>query len=185
MGLRGLLSPYAFFGLQTIEHLACALPARSEATPYQSPPMAAPGVILGRVPRIATASTGAEPGDDAEADPADFSLAVALPPRVAVLAAARSAHPDPARPDRYPYILAAGPGCLLSRFSAAPFHGARFGPDPPETHLVLVRRFGTDAGGSGTHGLRRAPSPTAPAPCPPSGTSSASASSVSTGARAT
>jgi hypothetical protein len=39
--------------------------------------MAAPWVILGRVPRIA-AVAGAEPGDDAEADPADFSLAVPL-----------------------------------------------------------------------------------------------------------
>ncbi|RLM69716.1 uncharacterized protein C2845_PM17G11980 [Panicum miliaceum] len=110
--------------------------------------MAAPWVILGRVARIAAAD--AEPGDDAEDNPADFSLAVALPPRVAVLAAALSAHPDPARPDRYPYILAAGPGCLLSHFSAAPFYGARFGLDPPDTHLVLVHRFGAAAGGSGT-----------------------------------
>ncbi|PVH34414.1 hypothetical protein PAHAL_8G215100 [Panicum hallii] len=108
--------------------------------------MAAPWVILGRVARFAAA----DPGDDAEADPADFSLAVALPPRVAVLTAALSAHPDPARPDRYPYILAAGSGCLLSRFSAAPFYGARFGLDPPDTHLVLVHGFGAAAGGSGT-----------------------------------
>ncbi|PUZ45305.1 hypothetical protein GQ55_8G211800 [Panicum hallii var. hallii] len=108
--------------------------------------MAAPWVFLGRVARFAAA----DPGDDAEADPADFSLAVALPPRVAVLTAALSAQPDPARPDRYPYILAAGPGCLLSRFSAAPFYGVRFGLDPPDTHLMLVHRFGAAAGGSGT-----------------------------------
>ena len=102
----------------------------------------------------------------------DFSLAVALPPRVAVLAAARSAHRDPTWPDRHPYILAAGPGCLLSRFSAAPFYGARFGLDPPETHvrLILVRRFGTAAGGSGiTVSAVRVPD-RAPPPCPPSGT---------------
>lgn len=105
-------------------------------------------MILGRVPRIAAADADAEPGDDAEADSAaaSSSLAVALLPRVTLLTAAPSAHPDPARPDKFPYILAAGPGCLLSRFSTSPYYGARFGADPPETRLVVARRFGTAAG---------------------------------------
>ena len=97
----------------------------------------------------------------AAAEP-DFTLPVALPPRVAVLAAARSAHPDPTWPDRHPYILAAGPGCLLSRFSAAPFYGARFGLDPPETHASFW--YAASARPRAAAGSRSPPcaSPTAP-----------------------
>ncbi|CAL4983883.1 unnamed protein product [Urochloa decumbens] len=121
--------------------------------------MAPPWVILGRVPRVAAAATAAdeEPQDDAA--PA-FSLAVELPPRVSLLTAARSAHPDPTRPDKFPYVLAAGPDCLLSRFSVAPFYGARFGAaaDLPEGHLVVARRFGTAAAaGEATAAAERVP----------------------------
>ncbi|CAL4980536.1 unnamed protein product [Urochloa decumbens] len=118
--------------------------------------MAPPWVILGRVPRVAAAADE-EPEDDAA--PA-FSLAVALPPRVSLLTAARSAHPDPTRPDKFPYVLAAGPDCLLSRFSVVPFYGARFGAaaDLPEGHLVVARRFGTAAAaGEATAAAERVP----------------------------
>ncbi|CAN6363210.1 unnamed protein product [Urochloa humidicola] len=127
--------------------------------------MAPPWVILGRVPRIAAAD--AEPEDtadadaDAESSSAAFSLAVALPPRVSLLTAARSAQPDPTRPDKFPYVLAAGPDCLLSRFSVAPFYGARFGvgaDDLPEGHLVVARRFGpAAAAGEATAVAERVP----------------------------
>ncbi|CAL4987275.1 unnamed protein product [Urochloa decumbens] len=110
--------------------------------------MAPPWVILGRVPRVAAAATATAADEEPEDDAAPaFSLAVELPPRVSLLTAARSAHPDPTRPDKFPYVLAAGPDCLLSRFSVAPFYGARFGAaaDLPEGHLVVARRFGTAA----------------------------------------
>ncbi|XP_062198320.1 uncharacterized protein LOC133901043 [Phragmites australis] len=103
--------------------------------------MAEPWVILGRIPRVAT--DDAEAGHDANAD---FFVPVALPPRVTVLTAARSAHPDRERPDTYPYILAAGPECLLVHFSAKPFCGAHFGVNPHESYLVLSRRFRMAAG---------------------------------------
>ncbi|XP_039804914.1 uncharacterized protein LOC120669188 [Panicum virgatum] len=69
----------------------------------------------------------------------DFSLEVALPPRVTVLFAGRRVHPDPQNRDAYPYVIAASPRCLLAHFSAYPFHGAQFCNSPLFSHLVVVR----------------------------------------------
>ncbi|KAJ1264994.1 hypothetical protein BS78_08G043500, partial [Paspalum vaginatum] len=83
--------------------------------------------------------------ENAAAEP-DFTVPVELPPRVAVLAAGRGAHPDADKPDKYPYIIAAGRFCLLAHFAVAPSHGTCFDHDPQNTHLVLVR-FGHTADG--------------------------------------
>lgn len=91
---------------------------------------AMPWAILGRVIRA-----------EAEHSAADFTLPAALPPRVAIVAADRSAHPDPDSPDEYPYIIAAGSLCLLAHFAVAPSIGTYFSNHPDESHLVLVRHF--------------------------------------------
>ncbi|CAN6178320.1 unnamed protein product [Urochloa humidicola] len=72
---------------------------------------------------------------------ADFTLPVAEPPGVTVLAAGSSAHPDPNLSDRPPFIIAAAPGCLLASFAVAPLNGQYFGDNPLDAHLVVVRDF--------------------------------------------
>ncbi|KAJ1265008.1 hypothetical protein BS78_08G044800 [Paspalum vaginatum] len=57
---------------------------------------------------------------------------------VTTLAAGAGVHPDADKPDRYPYIVAAGRFFLLAHFAVAPCHGACFDHDPQNTHLVLV-----------------------------------------------
>jgi hypothetical protein len=101
-----------------------------------------PWVILGRVPRVVPIPSEA----DAEAfgaAAADFSIAVALPPQVTVLTVAPLAHLDPNYPDKYPYILAAGPDCLLLNFAVQPFYGVNSAVDPHESYLIVARRFRT------------------------------------------
>ncbi|CAL4909783.1 unnamed protein product [Urochloa decumbens] len=66
----------------------------------------------------------------------DFILRVALPPRVTVLAAGLGAQPDPRSPDKVPYLVAAGPLCLLLHFDS--------------DHLVLARDFHPAAEGHTT-----------------------------------
>ncbi|KAJ1265004.1 hypothetical protein BS78_08G044400 [Paspalum vaginatum] len=73
----------------------------------------------------------------------DITIRVARPPRVTVLAAGAGAHPDADKPDRYPYIVAAGRFFLLAHFAVAPCHGACFDHDPQNTHLVLVHYIHT------------------------------------------
>ncbi|KAJ1266223.1 hypothetical protein BS78_08G134800 [Paspalum vaginatum] len=112
-----------------------------------------PWVILGRVLR-------GEPGPDAvdavnavaldlNAEPPDepdfITAPVVLPARVTILAAGRGAHPDANRPDRFPYIIAAG-RFLLAHFAVEPFFGTSFGNDPQNTRLVLLRHFHTAQG---------------------------------------
>ena len=71
----------------------------------------------------------------------DFTITVARPPWVSSLFAGLHSHPDPARPDMYPYIIAAGRFCLLAHFSIKPFYGTNFSEDPIHSHLVVVRHF--------------------------------------------
>ncbi|PUZ61107.1 hypothetical protein GQ55_4G246800 [Panicum hallii var. hallii] len=92
----------------------------------------------------------------AAAEP-DFTLPVALPRRVTVVSAGRGAHPDPENPDKYPYIVAAGPLSILAHFAGAPFRGTYFDDYPHETHLVLVRAFVTAGGGLTTASAVRVP----------------------------
>nr|CAB3461048.1 unnamed protein product [Digitaria exilis] len=95
---------------------------------------------------VAAVGAGAAQVEHAAAEP-DFTLQVAPPPRVSVLTAGRSVHPDPGSPDKYPYIVAAAPSCLLAHFAAAPCRGTQFDDrSPPKSHLVLVRGFHTAAG---------------------------------------
>ncbi|KAL6596628.1 hypothetical protein ACP70R_047271 [Stipagrostis hirtigluma subsp. patula] len=84
--------------------------------------MAEPSVILGRVLRVAPGPGDADEDADAEHTAADFSLRVSAPPR-------------------RPYVLAAGPNCVLAHFSVAPFHGMNFAPHPQDSNLVLARQF--------------------------------------------
>ncbi|KAF8715876.1 hypothetical protein HU200_026834 [Digitaria exilis] len=95
---------------------------------------------------VAAVGAGAAQVEHAAAEP-DFTLQVAPPPRVSVLTAGRGVHPDPGSPDKYPYIVAAAPSCLLAHFAAAPCRGMQFDDhSPPKSHLVLVRGFHTAAG---------------------------------------
>jgi hypothetical protein len=94
----------------------------------------------------------------------DFILPVALPPRVTVLAAGRGAHPDPENPDKYPYIVAAGPRSILVHFAGAPFRGTYFHDYPHESHLVLARVFVAADGGLTTASAVRVPDRAGPAP---------------------
>ncbi|CAL5038233.1 unnamed protein product [Urochloa decumbens] len=65
-----------------------------------------------------------------DADAPDFTLPLAMLPGVTFLAAGRSAHPDPNRSDRHPFIIAAAPGFLLAGFAVAPFDGLYFAENP-------------------------------------------------------
>ncbi|RLM55684.1 hypothetical protein C2845_PM10G10210 [Panicum miliaceum] len=89
-----------------------------------------PWVFLSRVIR-------AEPAAAAAAAAPDFTLPIALPPRLTILAAGRGAHPDPNHPDRNPYIIAAGPLCLLAHFAVAPSMGTTFEDNPHDTRLAV------------------------------------------------
>jgi len=97
---------------------------------------ASPWTLLCRVIRAEPAAAAA-----AAADAPDFTLPIALPPRLSILAAGRGAHPDPSRPDRNPYIIAGGPLCLLAHFAVAPSMGMTFGDNLDDTRLVVVRQF--------------------------------------------
>ncbi|XP_034591710.1 uncharacterized protein [Setaria viridis] len=129
-------------------------------------PPPAPWVILGRVLRFApdevleaeeeeaqvqyadvvvpeVEDVVAEEEEEAEEEP-HFTLSVVRPPRVTIVEAGLGAHPNPDFPDRYPYIIAAGPQCLLAHFGDGLFRGTYFRNLPHrETHLVLVRNFET------------------------------------------
>ncbi|XP_039841675.1 uncharacterized protein LOC120701952 [Panicum virgatum] len=87
------------------------------------------------------------PWEQRAAAEADFSLEVALPPRVTVLFAGRQVHPDPENRDANPYVIAATRHCLLAHFSAYPFDGAQFYNNPFDSHLVVVRDLGAAPGG--------------------------------------
>ncbi|RCV21385.1 hypothetical protein SETIT_4G135400v2 [Setaria italica] len=117
--------------------------------------MATPWVILGRIVRADHAAAAAAP---------DFTLPVAPPPGVTFLAAGRSAHLFPNRPDESPYIIAAGPSCLLAHFAVAPSTGKFFGDDPQDSYLVVVRDFHTAAGGLITASAERIPNLVDPFP---------------------
>ncbi|CAO2206602.1 unnamed protein product [Urochloa humidicola] len=101
--------------------------------------MPTPWVILGRVVHEEHAGAAA-----------DFTLAVAPPPRFTVLSAGRRAHPVPNRPDPRPYIVAAAPNCLVlaHHFSVAPSVGMSFEDNPRDSlpHPPPGRSF--DAAGS-------------------------------------
>ncbi|XP_062234253.1 uncharacterized protein LOC133931396 [Phragmites australis] len=115
-----------------------------------------PWVILGRVPRLVPGDAEAEAWHAA----ADFSIPVALPPRITVLTAAPSVHPDPNYPDKYPYIVATGPSCLLFNFAVEPFYGVNSSVDPHESYLILARRFhpaGVQQGHAATATAERIP----------------------------
>lgn len=71
----------------------------------------------------------------------DFTIWVAPPPWLTDLVAGPGSHPDPARPDMYPYIIASGRFCLLVHFSIAPFYGTNFEKEPNHSNLVVVRHF--------------------------------------------
>jgi hypothetical protein len=78
----------------------------------------------------------------------DFTIMVALPPWVSFLFAGLHSHPDPARPDMYPYIIATGRFCLLVHFAIAPSNGTNFDQEPDHSHLVVVRHFLRDDDGA-------------------------------------
>ncbi|KAJ1266220.1 hypothetical protein BS78_08G134500 [Paspalum vaginatum] len=126
-----------------------------------------PWVILGRVLRGepgAAAAAGAvgaqeqhavaldlnapaEAEDAAAADEPHFITSpILMPPGVTILAAGRGAHPNADAPDRFPYIIATSPFCLLAHFAIAPSYGTNFGDNPRHTRLVLVRNFHTAPG---------------------------------------
>ncbi|RCV21386.1 hypothetical protein SETIT_4G135500v2 [Setaria italica] len=129
-----------------------------------------PWVILGRIPRLVgaqaagaaeveadaqaagEAEAGAagdeeaelvEAGDEEAELAADFSFPLVPPPRVTVMNAAPTAHPDPNNRDVYPYILGVHSACLLLNFGAEPFPGVYFGdlPFQYQSNLVVVRDF--------------------------------------------
>ncbi|CAL5052604.1 unnamed protein product [Urochloa decumbens] len=76
-----------------------------------------------------------------DADAPDFTLPLATPPGVTFLAAGRSAHLDPNRSDRHPFIIATAPAFLLASFAVAPFDGLYFAGNPHDAQLVVVRDF--------------------------------------------
>jgi hypothetical protein len=98
--------------------------------------MEAPWMLLSRVLCVA-------PGpQDAEPEPSvDFSFRVASPPYVTIVTVSRSAHHQPAYPDRYPYVLVANTVGLLVHFSIEPFYGVQFHSHPLESNLVLAREL--------------------------------------------
>ncbi|KAF8657525.1 hypothetical protein HU200_060089 [Digitaria exilis] len=87
--------------------------------------MAAPWVILRRFLGIVPKHAEAE-------HPAAISTALRAPPRVTVLAVGPSAHPEATRPDKVPYLVAAGPCGLLICFCV--------GDAPVETEDLIVAR---------------------------------------------
>ncbi|CAN6201706.1 unnamed protein product [Urochloa humidicola] len=100
-----------------------------------------PWVILGRIPRVTPIPSGAE-AKEAAFQAADFSIRVAPPPEVAAVTVGPLAHPDPNEPDKYPYILAAGPDCLLLNFAVAPFYGVDSAVGAQDmSYLVVARGF--------------------------------------------
>ncbi|KAJ1259124.1 hypothetical protein BS78_10G129500 [Paspalum vaginatum] len=103
-----------------------------------------PWVLLGRVARALPIPSDGDAG--ARTETADFTFPVALPPKVTVLTVAPLAHPDPNLPDKYPYVLAAGPDCILLNFAAGPFYGLNSAFPPGETYLVVARKFRTAQG---------------------------------------
>jgi hypothetical protein len=123
----------------------------------QPPPPRPQWVILGRVIRVAPEEElqAAEEehnaqyqhavlemeGVEAEEEP-DFTLSVVRPPRVTIVEAGLGAQPVPDFPDTYPYIIAAGPRCLLANFGDRLVRGTCFSDLlPRSTTLVLVRNF--------------------------------------------
>ncbi|XP_062227603.1 uncharacterized protein LOC133925876 [Phragmites australis] len=96
-----------------------------------------PWVILGRVPRLV-------PGDAEAEHAADFSIPVALPPRVTVVITDPSTHPDPNYPDKYPYIVAVDTVGLLFHFNADPFYGVCFADRPYESNIIVASQFHTN-----------------------------------------
>nr|XP_034591712.1 uncharacterized protein LOC117853469 [Setaria viridis] len=84
-----------------------------------------------------------EAGDEEAELAADFSFPLVPPPRVTVMNAAPTAHPDPNNRDVYPYILGVHSACLLLNFGAEPFPGVYFGdlPFQYQSNLVVVRDF--------------------------------------------
>ncbi|CAN6214163.1 unnamed protein product [Urochloa humidicola] len=118
--------------------------------------MAAPWVLLYRNVRAEHA---------AAAGPApDFTLAVAPPPGVTVLAAGLNAHPDPNRPDGEPFILAAASRRLLASFSVAPSIGHNYADNPRDIRLVVARDFLRAAGGQITASADLVPDRVDPVP---------------------
>lgn len=122
--------------------------------------MPLPWVILGRIPRLvpgvgqaegvaeveeadAQAAAGDEEAElEAGAEhAADFSIRFLWPPRVTVVNAGPTAHPERNNPDYYPYILCVAPGCLLLNFAVKPFRGACLDDVPSESNLILLRDF--------------------------------------------
>ncbi|RCV21384.1 hypothetical protein SETIT_4G135300v2 [Setaria italica] len=127
--------------------LARSLPEASQA--HQAP-MATPWVLLYR-------AVSTELAAGAAAGAPDFTLPVAPLPGVAILAAGRSAHPDPNRLDGCPWIIAAAPDCLLAHFAVAPSIGLFFSDNPRDTHLVMARHFRRTADGQITASAERVP----------------------------
>ncbi|XP_066320169.1 uncharacterized protein [Miscanthus floridulus] len=78
----------------------------------------------------------------------DFTITIARPPWVSSLFVRLHSHPDPARPDMYPYIIATGRFCLLVHFAIAPSYGTNFDQEPDNSHLVVVRHFLRDDDGA-------------------------------------
>ncbi|CAN6170148.1 unnamed protein product [Urochloa humidicola] len=115
--------------------------------------MATPCVLLCRIVRAEHA--GPAP---------DFTLQVAPPPGVAVLAAGLNAHPDPNRPDGQPFILAAAPRCLLASFAVAPSVGENYADNPRDIRLVVARDFLRAAGGQITGAADLVPDRADPVP---------------------
>ncbi|PUZ61111.1 hypothetical protein GQ55_4G247200 [Panicum hallii var. hallii] len=118
-----------------------------EEEEQQQPPR--PWVILGRIPRVVPGGGGGGDEDaELEADAeraADFSFPVVLPPRVTVMNAFPTAHPDPNNPDKYPYILGVSSDYILLNFGVRPFCGVCFDNRPFQSNLIVVRHF--DASG--------------------------------------
>jgi hypothetical protein len=91
---------------------------------------------------------------------ADFSIPVALPPRITVMTAAPTAHPVRNSPDMYPYVLGVGSGCILFNFSVEPFYGVCFADRPYQSNLIMVRHFdcsGVEQGHPATGTAERIP----------------------------
>jgi hypothetical protein len=107
-------------------------------------------VILGRFLRIVpdgaqepAAVAGDEEAErEADAERAtDFSFPVVLPPRVTVMNAFPTAHPDPNNPDMYPYILGVSSNYILLNFGVGPFYGVCLDDRPVVSNLIVVRHF--------------------------------------------
>ncbi|KAL6909703.1 hypothetical protein ACP4OV_001362 [Aristida adscensionis] len=121
-------------------------------------PLPWPWVMLARVPRLLPRYGPRLFARDAAAEeaaelPPDFTLPLEGLPMVPGIAPI--AHPDPNYPDRYPYLLAAGPSCLLFNFAVEPFYGVNsdVGPKPNQTYLMVAREFSTVTIGPGRREL--------------------------------